>query len=446
MIKDNAAKKNTQRQGKTSAQNPANGQELELTIDRIAHGGFGVARSAEGRVVFVSDSIPGERVRARVNDANNKSFWRADTVEVLEASPHRVEHFWPEARLSVRPEYRAGGADFGHIVLDQQRVLKAEVLKDSLKRFGKISDADQAAATSQRDCSVRPIGDGAGIGWRTRINLQVDSRGRLGVFSPRTHNIVPIASFPLATNELLAEAPLGQLFEGASSLDLAYSSTGQYSITIDEMASKKPLVELVQTTSDSSIAPREFQLAPDGFWQVHRDAPSALAQAAVSMIDAELFVPDAHNLDLYGGVGLFAAAIADALDPKAYIRTVESNPSAVKFADRNLDDLHNVSAVESDTLLFLREQIAAANAQDGAKFARATVLLDPPRSGAGKSVIEALGRLAPRQIIYVACDPVAFSRDVALLDEQGYQLSRLLSYDLFPNTHHFEVVAAFVRI
>ena len=113
------------------------GDEIELEITGIAHGGVTVARH-EGRVVFVADAIPGERVVARVSDDRKSSFWRAETVEVLEASPDRVEHIWREAAIDREPGTRAGGAEFGHIALPRQRALKTEVLIDSLRRFGKI--------------------------------------------------------------------------------------------------------------------------------------------------------------------------------------------------------------------------------------------------------------------------------------------------------------------
>lgn len=113
------------------------GSEIELEITGIAHGGVSVARH-DGRVVFVADAIPGERVLARVTDAKKKKFARATVTEVLDASADRREHIWAEAALSRDPEDRAGGAEFGHIALERQRKLKAEVLVDSMARFGEI--------------------------------------------------------------------------------------------------------------------------------------------------------------------------------------------------------------------------------------------------------------------------------------------------------------------
>ena len=94
---------------------------------------------------------------------------------------------------------------------------------------------------------------------------------------------------------------------------------------------------------------------------------------------------------------------------------------------------------------FLAETVATASAVDRSRLAAATVILDPPRSGAGRDVVDSLGELAPAQIVYVACDPVALARDAHLLAAHGYELAHLEAHDLFPHTHHVEAVARFVR-
>src|SRR5690606_31135673 len=143
----------------------------------IAHGGVCVARH-EGRVVFVADAIPGERVLARVTDARKKSFARAATVSVLSQSEDRRDHIWAEAALERDPDDRAGGAEFGHIALERQRLLKAEVLTDAMRRFGGLDDAQLAAATGGAGVTVEAApGDDEsnGLGWRTRVRLHVDA-------------------------------------------------------------------------------------------------------------------------------------------------------------------------------------------------------------------------------------------------------------------------------
>ena len=179
---------------------------------------------------------------------------------------------------------------------------------------------------------------------------------------------------------------------------------------------------------------------------MHRDAAPTLTRAVGDAIDSALLEPQAANLDLYGGVGLLAAALGDIAGPTTRMTTVESDADATDFAAENLAEWVGARAVTATVERYLREQHTQSSKTERARFARATVILDPPRSGAGRSVIEALSVLAPAQIIYVACDPVALARDTALLATQGYQISHLRAFDLFPHTHHFECVARFTPL
>src|SRR6478609_9745145 len=111
--------------------------EVDLDITNVAHGGVFVARH-EGRVVFVPDTLPGERIRARISDRTHDRFWRGEAVEVLEAAPERQEHVWDAASIERAPGRRAGGAEFGHIRLEHQRELKRRVVEDALQRTGRL--------------------------------------------------------------------------------------------------------------------------------------------------------------------------------------------------------------------------------------------------------------------------------------------------------------------
>ncbi|MFI5061314.1 MAG: TRAM domain-containing protein, partial [Actinomycetales bacterium] len=182
---------------------------VDLDITNVAHGGVFVARH-EGRVVFVPDSMPGERIRARITDQKHDSFWRAEALEVLEASPERQEHIWSAASIERAPEERAGGAEFGHIRPAHQRELKRQVLADALQRMAKV----------ESDVTVEPVsGETAdGTGWRTRMRLQVDRDGSFGPYAARTHNVVSVDDFPLATDLVQETVPFGQTFPGVESI------------------------------------------------------------------------------------------------------------------------------------------------------------------------------------------------------------------------------------
>lgn len=413
------------------------GTELELTVDRIAHGGVGVARH-DGRVVFVADAIPGETVRARLTETRKKSFWRADTIEVLTPSEHRRPHVWSAASVDRSPAERAGGADFGHIALDHQRELKRRVLVESMARMGRVDvgdDSEHPAAGVR--VQALPGDDAAnGLGWRTRIRMHVADDGRIGPMAARSHRVVPVADVPLATPAVAAATPFAERFSGVPSVDVLAPTVGDPRLIIGEQA---------PSVIREVVGGREFRLDDSGFWQVHREAPAALSAAVQRALVADLVDPRATNLDLYGGVGLLAAAFADVAGPDTVVTSVEADERATDHAAENLAEWLGAQAETGRVDRWLAALEASASAAERDRLRSATVVLDPPRAGAGRDVMDALGRLAPAQLVYVACDPVALARDVALAADHGYALARLEAFDLFPHTHHVEAVATLVR-
>lgn len=403
------------------------GRDVELTLERMAHGGVAVGR-LDGRVVFVSDAIPGETVRARISDDRKKSFWRADTVEVLEPSEHRRPHVWSAAGIENAPGRRAGGAEFGHIALSHQRELKRGILIEALQRMAGLEVDLEVEALPGDD-------DRGGLGWRTRIRLHVDEEGRLGPMAARSHTVIPVTDAPLATDAVQAATPFEERFSGFDTVDVLVPNGAEARLVIGE---QKP------TVIHERVGDRSFALDDTGFWQVHREAPTTLTRAVQEAVDAELFDPRAGNLDLYGGVGLLAAAVADRFGPATRITSVEADPRATDHASENLAEWLGAGAESGRVDRWLRA-LQERTAGDRSPLDGATVVLDPPRSGAGADVMAALGRLAPAQLVYVACDPVALARDVALAEAHGYRLARIRAFDLFPHTHHVEAVATLIR-
>ena len=393
------------------------GTELELEIERVAHGGIFVARH-QGRVVFVSHTAPGEKVRARVFEDKGGSFARAETVAVIEPSENRVPHIWKEAeRLG------AGGAEFGHLKLDYQRKLKSEVLAESLSRMAGL----------ERQVEVQQVpGDELtnGLGYRTRIQLHVSPEGVAGPYKERTHEVVPVKSLPLANSEINELGIHLKNWQDVKRIEIATASTGGAQWLIDKkVKGDKKLVE--------RALGRSFRISSGGFWQVHKGAAELLAGEILDL--ASGLDLDANNLDLYGGVGLFSGALASKFGKELNVTTVESSKVATADAASNLVDLSKHRAVAAPVEGFLKAQI-----KQGLVLDAATVVLDPPRAGAGKAVIDQLVFLRPAKIIYVACDPVSLARDLKLLTSAGYQLEQIKAFDLFPHTHHFETIASLV--
>jgi tRNA/tmRNA/rRNA uracil-C5-methylase (TrmA/RlmC/RlmD family) len=407
------------------------GREVELDVTGIAHGGISVAR-LDGRVVFVSDTLPGEKVLARVTDDRKKSFWRAETVSVVEASPHRREHVWSAASVDRAPEDRAGGAEFGHIELGHQRELKSQVVRDALTRTGGLPDEQATVAVE----ALPGDDERGGTGWRTRVRLHLDAEGRPGQYAARSHRVVRVADLPLATPEVAEAAPLADAFPGEEHVDVLAPSTGGARLIIGGQA---------PSTVTEVVGDRTFQLDDGGFWQVHRHAAATLTAAVQQMVDPERFEPGAANLDLYGGVGLLAAAVGDAFGSRVRITSVESDERATEHASENLADWLGASAVTGRVDRWVRQAAAQATSAERDRFRSATVVLDPPRSGAGRPVVDGIAELAPAQVVYVACDPVALARDLALFRDHGYDVDAIRAFDLFPSTHHVETVVRLLR-
>ncbi|MBP1326181.1 tRNA/tmRNA/rRNA uracil-C5-methylase (TrmA/RlmC/RlmD family) [Leucobacter exalbidus] len=431
----------------TSPQNTALtiGDVVELQITGIAHGGVSVARH-EGRVVFVADAIPGETVRALVTDAKKKSFARATTIEVLEASEHRRDHIWAEASIERAPEDRVGGAEFGHIALAHQRSLKGDVLVDAMQRFGGI-EAD-ALATKFSGVEAAPGDDELnGLGYRSRVRLHVDeTTGQVGPYAVRSRRVVDVENLPLANTQVGQVAPLGEIMNGVDTVDVVAPSADDPRMLLRMEGEKTRAGE--KDIVRELVGDREFIVRAGGFWQVHREAPEMLFNAVRDAISTLIvdgsFTSGAANLDLYGGSGLLAAAMGEAAGRTLKVTTVEFDEGATDDAAENLAEYVGALAVTARVDRYLSELLAAAPSVRE-RLKRGTIVLDPPRSGAGGGVIAQLVKLAPANLVYVACDPVALARDTKSLIEAGYELTSLRAFDIFPHTHHFESIAVFQR-
>lgn len=416
------------------------GDTLELEVTGIAHGGLSIARH-EGRVVFVADTLPGERVRARLTEVK-KSFARATAVSVVEASPKRQDHIWAEASINRQPEMRVGGAEFGHIELSHQRELKAQVLADAMRRQAKLNSEIATAAVIE----ALPGDDDAGLGWRTRVRLHVDPEtGRVGPYAARSHRVIPVKSLPLAVPELAPLAPLNDLLPDAQHVDLVAPSGDDPRLLITHRGEKTAVGAGDVITEYAAGLP--FRVRAGGFWQVHREAASTLFEQVASAVEwlGDAVDPAAANLDLYGGVGLLVGGFIAGSDSRARITSIESDEAATDLAAENLATAPGAQTLNAKTEDYLADLLRSSGVVRQ-RVNRGTVVLDPPRSGAGGRVTAQLLELAPQNIIYVACDPVALARDTQTLVTGGYELTALRGFDLFPHTHHFESIAIFERI
>ena len=396
---------------------------LELTVGPVAAGGSCVARTEAGQVVFVRHALPGERVRARVTSSTT-SFLRADAVEILDASADRVEPPCPYAGAG-----RCGGCDWQHVALARQRLLKAELVAEQLRRLAGLEHPVVVEAVP---------GDDRGLGWRTRVQFGVQADGRAGLHRHRSHELELIDRCAIAAPAVTEVGAEKASWPGARAVEVVTAGdqrvvhvTGRR-VQLPEVAAGvvidgRPV--RVPHGVRHLVGGRAFEVAAGGFWQVHPGAASTLAAAVLDGLDPQ---PGDRALDLYAGAGLFSALLADRVGPTGSVIAVEADRGATADAARNTFDQPQVKVLTAsvDPTLLAR-RVGRPH----------LVVLDPPRAGAGVEVSRALVALRPRRIAYVACDPASFARDLKVFLDAGWALDSLRAYDLFPMTEHVELVA-----
>jgi tRNA/tmRNA/rRNA uracil-C5-methylase (TrmA/RlmC/RlmD family) len=402
---------------------PGEAERVELTVGAVAPGGHCVAR-LDGQVVFVRHALPGERVVAEVTEVH-RGFLRADAVTVLEPAPDRVTPPCPYAGPN-----RCGGCDLQHVAPAAQLTWKADVVREQLRRIAGLTPAE----IDELGVRVDPL-PGGPLGWRSRVRYAVDAAGRAGLLKHRSHEVVPVDRCLIA-HPAIQQLPVlsadGQRWPTAEAVETVASSVGD--VAVHAVAGGTSVTEQGPSVVRELAAGREWQLPLDAFWQVHPAAADTLVGAVLDLLAPK---PGERAWDLYGGAGLFAAALADRVGPTGRITMVEAAPSGVAAARDNLGDLSQVEVVSAkvETALARRRITGPVD----------LVVLDPPRSGAGAEVVRALTGVGARAVAYVACDPAAFARDVRVFADAGWRLVTLRGYDLFPMTQHVELVALLVR-
>ncbi|BCJ35988.1 23S rRNA methyltransferase [Actinocatenispora thailandica] len=412
---------------------PSVGDTLRLTVGKVAAGGHCVARY-EGQVVFVRHALPGEVVDATVTEAR-RGYLRADAVRVHTASADRVP---PPCRYAGPG--RCGGCDWQHATPAAQRRLKADVVAELLVRLGTLTEEQVAAL----EITVAEL-PGGPLDWRTRVRYAVDRAGRAGLRVHRSHRIVEIDGCPIATPAVRELPVTDRRWPPGSELSVVSSTAGDPAVLEHRelpagagrranrrrQSRGRTVTRLVYggaTVTERAIG-TEFELPAEAFWQVHPAAADTFATTAL-----DLLAPRAGDraYDLYGGAGLFAVALGRAVGTDGSVTLVESHGGAADAARHNVRELPQVE-VRADRVERVLPSLGAAD----------LVLLDPPRSGAGRTVVEQIVATSPRAVCYVACDPAALARDTATFAGLGWRLSQLRGFDAFPMTQHLECIALF---
>jgi 23S rRNA (uracil1939-C5)-methyltransferase len=391
----------------------------ELTAEKWVYGGDALSR-VEGRVVMTPYLIPGETAKVEQTE-DRRGLIRAVPREIVTPSPERVQPPCPYF-------FRCGGCHYQHAAYEFQVRQKAEILREQLRRVGRVS----------YDGPIETIA-GPPLAYRNRTQFHLDGR-RIGYFGEGSHELVPIEQCPISSpkiNESL-EALLAMMRDRrwpkfVRAIELF---TNEREVVMNIVETAHPVSRRFFDWAAERIpgaergwleyeaAGHRFQVSHNSFFQVNRFLVDRLVEAAIPATGGGL------AFDLYAGVGLFSVQLARIFER---VTAVESSASAARDLKMNADAAGvAIEVAQASVEVFLA----------GAGESPEVVLADPPRAGLGKSVTAALLRLKPARIVLVACDPATLARDLGALTAGGYGVERLVMVDLFPNTYHLETVAA----
>jgi tRNA/tmRNA/rRNA uracil-C5-methylase (TrmA/RlmC/RlmD family) len=389
------------------------GDLIDVSIEKVAHGGHFIARY-NGAVIFVRHAIPGEHCTVEITSTGS-SFNRGDVVSISEPSEFRVQ---PPCQYSHRAG--CGGCDFQHIDPGYQRTLKSHVITEQFSRIAK------------QDIQVEVEEVGSPVGWRTRAIATTNRNGKLGFYKSRSHSIAPVENCIICIDGMNFSEIAGRNLKGDVRVEISASNTGERTIALaPTRGEEKARITEGPAVLHEVVEGKTLEVSQESFWQSHAKAPEVLTKA---VLDFAQISSSEHVLDLYGGAGLFTAAIIDLVGPDGQVDLIEGSKVATEDARRNFASYKNVTVATGDVAKLL-PRVTSAD----------VVVLDPPREGAGKDVISQIAALNPRAIVYVACDPAALARDTAYLEDHSYLLAGLRAFDLFPMTHHIECVALYER-
>ena len=389
------------------------GDLIDVSIEKVAHGGHFIARY-NGAVIFVRHAIPGEHCTVEITSTGS-SFNRGDVVSISEPSEFRVQ---PPCQYSHRAG--CGGCDFQHIDPAYQRTLKSHVITEQFSRIAK------------QDIQVEVEEVGSPVGWRTRAIATTNRNGKLGFYKSRSHSIAPVENCIICVDGMNFSEISGRNLKGDVRVEISASNTGERTIALaPTRGEEKARITEGPAVLHELVEGKTLEVSQESFWQSHAKAPEVLTKA---VLDFARISSSEHVLDLYGGAGLFTAAIIDLVGPDGQVDLIEGSKVATEDARRNFASYKNVTVATGDVAKLL-PRVTSAD----------VVVLDPPREGAGKDVISQIAALNPRAIVYVACDPAALARDTAYLEDHSYLLAGLRAFDLFPMTHHIECVALYER-
>lgn len=427
--------------------NKPNQTETDLITDvralRPAHGGTCFAL-VDKRPVFISGAIPGELVDVRIDSRRSRVSY-GTAVNIKEASEHRQPHIWPEGEL-----HGVGGADLGHVTPEYQRQWKSDVIRDQLSRVGGVETLDHVLETvGESALKVSPAtGDETGdlLHRRTRVDFEVSPNGRLAMNKEASNELVEIETMPLADESILelglmGDTPWQRFYKPGKRVRAVAPNAGGRRVLIGNQvfnAGRHRVEDYATWEVTAAGLTAEFSVHVAGFWQAHRSAPADLVELVLGAAKVQ---PGQSVIELYSGAGLITRFLAYQLGSEGALISIEGSKQAVADARRNMQNTHVNRDIRAGSINPRQILRAWSDLEDRPDL----IVLDPPRSGAGRDVVQAIGQVSPERVVLVSCDPAAGARDLKEFIVAGFELESFHPIDLFPQTHHIEIVSSLRR-
>ena len=409
-------------------------QTYEIALITLTYSGDAMGRLPDGRAIFVPFGLPGERVRVQVTEQKN-NYARGEIVEIVEASPERIQARCTHFAI-------CGGCHYQHLPYSKQLEAKKDILHDQLKRIGKIPNPPVAPT----------VASPSEWNYRNHVQFHLTENGKIGFVNAAGNKVIRISECHLPETNINAFWP-GLQFESNMDIERVSLRTGADDDLMLLLESDSPDAPELELEAGISVAHvyedhtvvmagddhilirvlgRDFKVSAPSFFQVN----TMMAEKMVEHLLSALPVTREDTLlDLYSGVGLFSAFFASRA---GRVIGIESSPSACEDFAINLDEFENVDLYEGEAEEILPALVAQiANPP--------YIIVDPPRAGLDRHVLDALVKLGPRIIAYVSCDPSTLARDAKRLIEGGYALKQVTPFDLFPQTYHIESISIFTR-
>ncbi len=427
---------------------------MEITIEKLIYGGEGLAHH-DGSTVFVPFVLPAERVSAALVE-QKKKFIRARVERVLDPSPERA--------LARCPHFGVcGGCDYQHIPYESQLKYKSDILRETLRRIGRIEWTGEITAhgsppwgyRNRAQWKVRPLGEdgagGIGIGYFRANSTALCTVEDCSILSPLLLKTLLALRAAAAAGVLPRELREIEAFAGAGDSKLLVTATfagfpRAAEALVEKLRAAVPEIESLLFHDptrermeldgpgfiECEAAGSTYRVGHFSFFQVNRFLAGELVRTVV-----EGETEGRLALDLFAGVGLFSVPLAKRF---ARVVAVESNPAAARDLEANTAG----RVARSGRMI----EVRAADVEEflaKLKEKPELVVLDPPRAGLTPGTIKHLARMAPARITYVSCDPPTLARDLAAFAKSGYEISSVHLFDLFPQTFHMEAVVGLRR-